>query len=465
MHARIRPLFVCLAVAVLGLVSKLNAQGAGSEKPSVGDLKEEQRKIGNAYLGDADFQLKIARERLGVGNNRLAQQSGLWALEQLAYAKRRLERHAPKIEEAQGIFGRATESTRKDLRDSYAKIRQNYVDIEERLDIIAQTLQKAGMPILAETLNNVRNSSGEGAVEAVQQGLRRANVQGKGDVNATNGSGGGGAGVGAGGGESGAGATAALSGGGTVMQTGANVSFNFPDGTSASAQNCTLSADGKTLNSPDVGAIDVSSIHKNASGKVVGKTVDGRDVYLGDDGKWHFGTPGGGGAAGSGRIPSSINNGPSEVIINGKRVKVGPKWENGEQKGVATEYGDEEGGILLGETQVTRKLVEASGSEWKAVETPGQSRSWDFNLKKGDEKNAAGAISFPLGVNASSGGGFQIDSWDIRNERGDRAAVNPPSGNDVTATFTKEGRYRIVAHGRTDWGTPFSVKGETTVNP
>ncbi|MBM3856224.1 MAG: hypothetical protein FJ399_24205, partial [Verrucomicrobia bacterium] len=170
-----------IAASALSLCSGLHAQANPPERPSPGDLREEQRLIDKAYLGDADFQIKRARERLGAGNNRLAQQSGLWALEQVAYAKRRLEKHAPKIEEAGGFFGRATEGTRKELRESYAKVRENYVNIEERLDGLAEGLKKAGMPILAETLNNVRSASGDDAVRAVNDGLRRAGERGQGD--------------------------------------------------------------------------------------------------------------------------------------------------------------------------------------------------------------------------------------------------------------------------------------------
>ena len=115
-----------VVLAGLSFVSGLSAQ-TPSQPPTVGDLKEEQRIIGFANFGDAEFQIKTARERLGVNNSKLAQQSGLWALEQLAYAKRRLERHAPRIEQAVGFFGRASESTRKDLRESYGKLRERYV--------------------------------------------------------------------------------------------------------------------------------------------------------------------------------------------------------------------------------------------------------------------------------------------------------------------------------------------------
>jgi hypothetical protein len=484
--------FVLLLTA-LSLGSSLPAQSTPPARPSVGDLREEQRKIDNAYLGDAEFQIKRARERLGTGSNRLAQQSGLWALEQLAYAKRRLESHAPKIEEAGGIFGRAIESTRKDLRESYAKIRENYVNIEERLDVLAEALKKAGLPILAETLNQVRSESGDGAVRAAQAGLRAAGERAQGDK--LGGSDGGSAP------DAGAG-SAMSSGGGTgggshAMQNGSNVTVPVAGGNPVSLPG-TLSADGRYIDSPEFGRIDVSSVRTLADGTVVAKSDRGV-VYLGKDGKWHLlrgaqiddngnvttasgetgplskfinassGMMGGSASAPSGPDPRKFTGDTGDRTVidakTGKRIRVGPKWENGEQKAVATEYGDEEGGVLLSETQITRKLVEASGAEWKAVESPGQNRSWDLNLKKGEEKSANGSVSFTLGVTSSGSGGFQIESWQIVNERGDRAAVSPASGNEVTATFTKEGRYSIAANGKTDWGTPFRVKGETTVNP
>jgi hypothetical protein len=460
MHHRIRTLLAVFTLAGVGFVSQLSAQGGAAEKPSVGDLKEEQRKISNAYLGDADFQLKTARERLGTNNHRLSQQSGLWAVEQLAYAKLRLEKHAPKIEEAQGIFGRASEGTRKELRDAYAKVRQNYVDIEERVDIVAQALEKAGWPILAKTLAKVRGSSGQGAIDAVREGLNSAGQQGKGDQLG----GGAGAGGGGGGGEGGGGGPAALTGGGTAMQNGANVTFSFPDGTSMSAQNCTLSADGKTLNSPDVGPIDVSSIRKDANGNIVGKTMDGRDVYLGKDGKWHVGSPGGA----SNR--TTINNrGPQQgdTYINekGERITIGPDWKEPPREGVSKDYIGGGGARLMSETKVTRQMVSAGAGQWKSQETPGEARPWNLSIRVGEQKRSGDGSTMNLTLDAGGSGAIARATWEVVDQAsGTRATVAPGSSpTEGVATFTKPGDYTITATGETDWGSPFRITKSTGV--
>lgn len=448
---RVRNLRSLLAsVLALGLGSSLFAQSNPPPRPRVGDLREEQRLIDNAYLGDADFQIKRARERLGGGNNRLAQQSGLWALEQVAYAKRRLERHAPKIEEAGGLFlERATESTRKDLRESYAKVREKYVNTEERLDDLAEALKKAGLPILSETLNNVRSSSGDDAVRAVNDGLRRAGEKGQGDKA-------GGETISEGTGAGGSAATAAQANaqGVRFQQTpdgvlvippgvliagarlGPNGTIIFKDGTTASI-NDIRPGRGNTLTVTDPRTGSTKQI--DPSGDLTQSTTD-RNIRK----QWPD------------RLPPDV----TVVDQNGRKITVGPDWRNGEQTGISKDYIDVTGGMLESETKVTRKLIEATGSVWKAQEIPGERRNWNFSIRVGDEKKASGSISFLLTVDGGGPAGFTIRSWEVIDANGSRAAVTPAAGKpEAVATFTKGGKYDSFAVGETEWGTAFRIKG------
>lgn len=460
-----------IVISSLSLVSGLFAQSSPPPRPSAGDLREEQRTIGNAYLGDADFQIKRARERLGVSNNRLAQQSGLWALEQLAYAKRRLERHAPKIEEAGGFFGRASESTRKELRDSYTKVRENYVNTEERLDTLAEALKKAGMPILSQTLENVRGSSGDGAVQAAQAGLRAAGEKAQGDR---------------------IGDTPSLSpiSGGGSMGGGSAPAIGVPGAVPPGA----LSADGRFVESPEFGRIDLSTGRTLPDGSVAYQSDKGL-VIRGRDGKWHLVSgaqlnPDGtvttadgrrvpaesladGGAGGvdgaanganfSGRIP------PGTIVIdqNGHRITVDAEFQNGEQSGVKKDYIGGAGVTLVSETKVTRKLVQATGNEWHVNVTPGESRSWNFSIRIGEQKSANGTVTLTLTVDGGGGSGFKLKSWEITDDKGNRASVAPSTSNpaEAVATFAKGGEYTFAVTGDTDWGSAFRVKGQGGVYP
>ena len=446
MHPRLL-CHVLLASVALSVATRLHAQANPPPRPRVGDLREEQRLIDKAYLGDADFLIKRARERLGGGNNRLAQQSGLWALEQVAYAKRRLERHATKIEEAGGLFlERATESTRKELRESYAKVREAYHNMEERLEDLGEALKKNGLPILAETLNNVRGASGDAAIRAVNDGLRRAGETGQGDKV-------GGETVLGGAGGSGAG------GGGVAEHTNAQgVRFQqtpdgvmvIPPGTlirgARLGPNGTLIfADGSTTSTDNIkpGPGNTLTVTDPATGRT--STINPSS-----------GVPQAGGAAFTGSLPSGV----TVVDQNGRRITVGPDWRNGEQTGISKDYIDMPGGNLDSETKVIRKLTETSGSVWKAQEVPGERRNWNFAIRVGDEKKAAGSISFLLTVDGGGQAGFTIKSWEVVDASGARASVTPiPGKPEATATFSKGGKYDSVATGETEWGSAFRIKG------
>lgn len=430
--------------------------------------------IDKAYLGDADFQIKRAKERLGTGNNRLAQQSGLWALEQVAYAKRRLERHAPKIEGAAGIFfERTSESTRKELRENYARVRENYANTEDRLDALAEALKRAGMPILSETLENVRRSSGDDAIKAVNDGLRRAGESGKGDVHGNETvTGGTGAALGGANGGSAAGGGAAEqtnAQGVRFVQTADGVMM-IPPGTVI--RGARLNPDG-TITFADGSTTSINNVKAGPGGAIqVVNPATGATATI-DPATGLPGAAGGsGGARGAGGFDPSSFNGrlpPGVVVLdqNGNRITIDAEFQNGEQTGVKKDYIGGAGATLVSETKVSRKLVQATGSEWRVNVVPGESRSWNFSIRMGEQRSSNGVVTLTMTVDGGGSSGFRLNSWEIVDEKGNRAAVAPSSQNpaEAVATFSKGGEYTFTVSGETDWGSPFRVKGQGGVYP
>lgn len=502
------PLRSLILIIGVSLASSLFAQNQSgtSDYISAGDIRQEQRQIQNAYLGDANAYIKVARERLGVGNNRLAQQSGLWALEQLAYAKRKLERHAPKIEEVRTWIGaRVSESTRKELRDSYAKVRQQYVDTEEKLDILAQALQKAGFGILSEALDNVRSSSGDGAVNAALQGLQKAGVQGKGDM----------------GGPvptvapsadvppAAAAATTVAIGNsglqGTVGPNGVTIGSTVIPGTYDAASN--------TIQSPQYGRVQLGTAQTNAQGVTFLQTDKGVLVVppgtlipgatLNPDGTIRFadgstasindvsaangvisvnipgkgqvtldpntGMPvaaaGMGAAAGFGGADSArgFNGNPRGTLVdaNGNPITVdgdAPPFQNGERTFIRRVYIGARDTILQRETKVTQRLMEASGSNWKVEETLGESRSWSLSVDLQNAQKGSGKLTGTLVVVDAGGvSDFSVSSMQVEDDAGQKAAVQK-AGAGFSVTFTKSGDYTAIAEGSTNWGSRFRLE-------
>jgi hypothetical protein len=444
----LRPLLI--SVLALGFGSRSFAQSnPPPPRPTVSELREEQRLIEHAYLGDADFQIKRARERLGGGNNRLAQQSALWALEQIAYAKRRLERHAPKIEIVDVVF--FPESTRKDLRASYEKLRESYSNMEERLDFLADALKKAGMPILSETLNNVRSSSGEDAVKAVNEGLRRAGEAAQGDKAAGE--------TVKGGPDTSNSATAADQAnaqGVRFQQTPDGVMVIPPGllikGARLGPGGTIIYSDGTSGSINDVkpGPGNTLTVTNPATGRAA--AIDPSTGLPGS---------GGGGDGGGGGNSNFTGAGPTTAVDkNGRKITIGPEWNHGKQEGVSKDYIDVAGGMLDSETKVIRTIIDSSSNPWKIDEAPGERINWNFSIRVGDEKKASGSISFLLTVDGGGPTGFTIKSWEVVDANGSRAAVVPNAGKpEAVATFTKGGKYDSFAVGQTDWGTPFRIKG------
>lgn len=494
---RFTTILLALIVAPLALADRA---------PRVGDIREEQRKIGQAYLGDATFQIEQALLRIGAGNPQLGQQSGLWALEQLAYAKRRLERHAPRIEETVNIFGgRIAERARVDLRESYRAVRQQYVNTENRLDALALRLQQLGFPLLNRTLTTFRQSTGDQAVNVVRQALQEAGLTARGDIHGD--------------------------GDDPVTDSTARPGTSIPVGPNANGG--TLGSDGvvtisgvripgtydpatNTIQSPTFGRVDLNSAQTNANGvtfiqtdrgvlmippgilipgaklnpdgtitfadgsvasinnisvgpdgRITVRTQDGQNITLGPDGR-----PTGavGGQTGpninnhNGPVPSNIRL----VDANGNPVTVdgdAPPFENGRRSFVRRVYLGVPGGLLQRETRVNQQLVGGDNNAWRVDEQLGESRSWSLTVTLSDSRQASGRMTATVRA-ADLGGatGISITSLVVENDMGQRAEAQPVGSTGAySVTFTQSGEYTAIAEGTTDWGSKFRIEASLPV--
>ena len=118
MRLRLLPSLL-IVVSGLSLGSGLFAQNtapAGPPRPSIGDLKEEQRIIDNAYLARGENFVGKSKEQIADNLLRPAKENAFYAIELLSRARKLLDQHPSRIEQASGLFGRAFESSRESLR-------------------------------------------------------------------------------------------------------------------------------------------------------------------------------------------------------------------------------------------------------------------------------------------------------------------------------------------------------------
>lgn len=492
------------ALAFVLFISPLFCYGdakSSNTPPSTGDIREEQRLIGIAYLGDATFQIAQARERVGMNNMRLAQQSGLWALEQLAYAKRRLESHAARIETMVNWLGiRVSEGTRRDYRESYAKLRQRYVEVENSLETVALRLESGGFPILNKTLNSVRASSGQGAVNAVNAALAQTGTEAKGG---------------------------AIENTETSTNNAAATSVKLPDGTAISVTPKGVSIKGieisgaydsatKTVQSPAYGKVSLDTARTNASnvtfiqtekgvlvvppgdliagaklnpdgtityadgsvlpvdnvtvsqeGQINVRKADGKVVPVDPD----SGIPGGAApAAASGPATSNASTFSDKLPANIKLARAdgtpitvdgdAPPFQNGQRTFVRKVYLGGANALLQRETRVEQRLLDTGGDIWKVEETLGESRAWSHHIAVADMAKASGGMSVTFKVTDTSGAtNYIVNKLTVQDDAGKNISVQPVgSTGGYQATISKDGDYTAIAEGSTDWGSVFTIE-------
>ncbi len=433
---RLRASYLLLtAISGLGLSQVLLAQTPAAEPPSVGDLREEQRIINNAYLERGETFVSKAKEMFADNLLRPSLENGFYAVELLSRARNTLDKHPSRIEQARGFLGRATESTREELRDNLKKnIDPRYFRLQGTLEGLAATLAGKGMRALQDALNAAKT----GNVALVQQIMQGAGVtpQGPVDPNAkpiqqvptelTN--------------AQGVRFVQEADGvrvipPGTLIKgarLGPNGTIIFANGTTGSINDIKPGpGNSVTITDPQTGRTSVIDPSTGLSST----TTLGNTSYTG--------------------------TGPGFAVDkNGRRITIGPEWRNGKQEGVSKDYIDMAGGMLDSEAKVVRTIVDSSTNPWKIDESPGEKRNWNFTIRVSDEKKASGSISFRLTVDGGGPTGFTIKSWEVVDASGARAAVAPEAGKpEAIATFTRGGKYDSFAVGETDWGSPFKVKG------
>ncbi len=501
MQSRLFRTFMLTASMGLALLASVRA-AAPVEPPTVGDLKEEQRIILNAYLKRGEQFVSKSKEQLADNVLRASKENGFYAVELLARARAKLDQHPSRIEQARGIFGRATESTREELRKNLREnIDPRYFALQTRLENIAAQLAAKGDTSLQQALEAAKNGDTQGVTDI----MRSQKIRPKGDENGVVEPAGPGANAPAANGTSPAasGTIAGIPGSSVTQSAPGQVSVSLP-GKPAFNIPGTLSADGRYIDSAQYGKVDLQSGKTLPDGSTAFQTDKGV-LVVGPDGSLYFipkatlnpdgsattadGTkipleglhrdpatgalitnnhlslnPSSGVATNpalstSGQMPSGVKC----VDENGNPITVDPDWENGEQRGVKREYLGGKGARLTSESKVTRKIVGAEGTEWKVKTTTGESRTWDLSISMGETKTTGGSLELTLTlVDAGGLTDFTVKSWEVVNASGARASVTPSSSNpgEATATFTQDGDYTFTVTGETSWGSAFRITGK-----
>lgn len=474
-----------------------------SEPPSAREIREEQRIILNAYIIRGEEYLTRSRDELADGRLKASKENGFHAVELLARAKAKLDRHPERIEQVRGIFGGMNrEDFRKNLKTN---IDPRYFRLQERLENIASQLAAKG----DSSLQNSLMAAEHGNVARV---LQDKAAQGLGAIASDTSDGG----IGSGSTPStgGSGGIPSLPGS-AISQEGPNrVGLDLPGLPHVSIAG-NRSTDGESIDSPQYGRVDLASGTKLPDGSVAFQTSKGvlvinpdgsqnfipgaklnpdgsatlangssvslanlhRDPSSGDlvtgDNK-HIDAEGRAREGGSGGSANSVNRNftgrasPNMTFVDehGNPITVDPDWENGEQRGVRREYLGGKGARLVSETKVVRKIAQASGSQYVVNVIPGESRSWKLSIATGETHNASGTVQIALTL-ADAGGlsDFTVKNWDAVSTTGGRASIvgNPEKPNEGTATFTQDGDYEISVTGETGWGSPFRITGKSGI--
>ncbi len=492
MHSR---MFRTLVLAAsIGLTSWLSATTA--EPPSVGDLREEQRIILNAYLIRGEQFVGKSKEQLADNILRASKENGFYAVELLARARAKLDQHPSRIEQARGFFGRAFESSREELRKNLREnIDPRYFALQARLESIAAQLAAKGDTSLQRALEAAK----VGDTQTVEQLMRGQNIRPKGDPD-------GGAAPALDSTNSQPAATPGTTipgiAGSSVTQSGGQVSINIPGRNPFNIAG-TLSADGRYIDSPQYGKIDLHSGKQLADGSTAFQTDKGV-LVVSPDGSLNFipgATLNADGTAttangtkialdglrrdasgalvtkdglsinqstGTATNPATSFSGalPSGIMVvdeNGNPITVDPDWENGEQKGVKREYLGGKGARITVEAKVVRKIVQATGSNWTVRVNPGETRSWNLSISTGETRVVGSSAQLTLTlIDAGGQTDFVVKSWDVTSSSGAKANVTPASTNpaEATASFTQDGEYIFTVTGETGWGSPFRITGK-----
>ena len=475
--------FIALVVTIRGF-----GQAAGAPAPipttyTKGQLLTEQR-VMQAYITDANFHIDRGIKAVGASLPDSAKVSLLRATSRVAQVDETMKAHPERIEHLAFSLLYTREGMRKELRASYAKLRDEFGAVEDAMYALRRDMLRKGLfgealkgqvavldavsKLLPEIQQNDPALAGRirGVVEEINKALaaddlakaeelitqlrdmleaaghKRDIQNAKDKINET-----------ATGGGEGLSATQALEGGGSLAPATGGVMVTGKDGQMSLIPGAVSIGAGK-LRLADGTEVDLNGSKVQPDGSILladGRVIKGNKIT---------------GAAGvSG--PVTPPKGATLVDAEGNEILDEYVWENGEGKGVDKIYVGGKGMRLTRETKVTVRATPNAGktNTYAVAKIPGESRTWAFVIAPvaGSEKKATGHLTLALALSDRNGGtGFTVNKWDISSPAG-APSMGESSGPQVTATFDASATYAIQVTGTTDWGSPFVIKANLPV--
>jgi hypothetical protein len=466
------------------------SQAAGAPAPipttySKGQLLTEQR-VMQAYITDANFHIDRGIKAVGASLPDSAKVSLLRATSRVAQVDETMKAHPERIEHLAFSLLYTREGMRKELRASYAKLRDEFGAVEDAMYALRRDMLRKGFfgealkgqvavldavsKLLPEIQQNDQALAGRirGVVEEINKALaaddlakaeelitqlrdmleaagHKQDIQkAKDKINET--ATGGGEGMSPT-------ATQALEGGGSLTPAAGGVTVTGKDGQMSTIPGAVSIGAGK-LRLADGTEVDLNGSKVQPDGSILladGRVIKGTKV-----------------AAAAGMAgPVTPPKGAMLVDAEGNEILDEYVWENGEGKGVDKIYVGGKGMRLTRETKVTVRATLNAGkaNTYAVAKTPGESRTWALVIAPvaGSEKKATGHLTLALALSDRNGGtGFTVNKWDISSPAG-APSMGEGSGPQVTATFDASATYAIQVTGTTDWGSPFVIKASLPV--
>jgi len=452
-----------------------------------GQLQTEQRVMA-AFISDANYQIDRGIKAVGANLPDSAKVSLLRATSRVGQADALMKTHPIHIENLAFNLFYSREDVRKELREAYAKIRDQFSAVEDAMYALRRDMLRKGLfgeelkgqvavmdaaakllpdiekkdPAMAAKIrgmmDQINDALGAGdtakAETLIKQlsdtlsgaGYEQAIDQAKQKINEAAGPGGGEAMAPA--------APEMLAGGGTVSPSAGGVTVTGKDGQMSMVPGAT-SLGGGRVRLADGTEVDLNGAKVQPDGSIL--LADGRTIK---DGKVVAGQVSAGRAV-------NPTRGATLLDPDGNEIADEYVWENGEGKGVDKVYVGGKGMRLTRETKVTVRATPSTtkANTYEVAKTPGESRTWAFVIAPvpGSEKKSAGHLTFALALTDHNGGtGFTVSRWDITSPAGS-PTLGESSGAQVTATFDASATYAIQVSGTTDWGSPFVIKASLPV--
>ena len=468
-----------LTVSAFGQVA--NAPAQPPPEFSKSQLLTDQR-VMRANISDANFHIDRGIKAVAAALPDSAKVSILRATSRIAQVDEVMKSHPAHIEQLAFSLFYQRETVRKELRESYNKLREDFGAVEDAMYALRRDMLRKGLfgeelkgqvavldaaskllpeiqqknPALAQkirglvddinkALANGDTATADRLIQQLSSALAGGGYQqniddAKQKIEASAGPEGAGAGAAAA-------SAQALAGGGSLEPTAGGLKVTGRDGQAATIPGATPAGGGKARLA-DGTEVDLNGSQVLPDGSI--RLADGRVIK---DGKIA------GPAAPQGPVTPPRN--ATLVDADGNEVAEEYVWENGEGKGVDKVYVGGKGKRLTRETKVTVRATPSAGkaNTYEVTKTAGESRSWAFVVAPvpGSEKKAAGSLTIALALTDRNGGsGYTVGKWDITSPAG-APSVSATSGTQATATFSASATYSITVSGTTDWGSSFTI--------